>query len=421
MGNNKDSLRWLLSELPGLKEKGVLDETSSEALEKYCRDELDLKAPPRRFIYTLFYIGAGMIAAGVVLFFNYNWDCFTKYQRLGISALPMAFAFVSAMITILGQKSQLWREFTAVFTAAASATLIAMVSQIYHIGGSLSDYMTLVLAISLPFVYIFNSIALTTLYSFGLFMLDWGYPNAPPLTCFAFAFAILPMLHIQISRENPNRVWARYLMIVVAAFGLVNCAGGGYVPLALFSLAGTLIYAGWALSERHETYLRNPWLTVSFVFMLVLLGIASSSESFFADNGSRATPDVWAYWLFTGVVLANNIRLFPKSRLDAKRLTTGLLVLLPLLHFCKVDAPMMKLVFNVYMGVYGAVLMLDGFKRGRLLTYNGGVAMVLLLIVCRFFDSELGLLTRAIAFIAVGAVLIAANAIFFRSRLKEGR
>ena len=83
-----------------------------------CNDELDLKPPPRRFIYTLFYIGAGMIAAGIVLFFNYNWDCFTKYQRLGISALPMVLAFISAMVTILGQKSQLWREFTAVLTAA---------------------------------------------------------------------------------------------------------------------------------------------------------------------------------------------------------------------------------------------------------------------------------------------------------------
>ena len=420
MGNNKESLRWLLSELPKLRQSGVLDETAAESLTKYCHGELDLKPPPSRFIYTLFYIGMGMIAAGVVLFFNYNWDCLTKYQRLGVSALPMAVAFISAMITILGQKSQLWREFTAVFTAAATATLVAMVSRIYHVNGSLSAYMTLVLALSLPFIYIFNSVALSTLYSFGLFMMLWG-KDAPPLHCFAAAFAILPMLHIQISRGNPNRVWARYLMIVVAVFGVVSCIGGGYPPLALFSLAGTMIYAGWALSERHESTLRNPWLFTSFVFMLVLLGVASSSVSFFNPTEPKPVQDVWAYWLFTGVVLATNIRLFPKSRLDAKRLTTGLLVLLPLLHFCKVDAPTMKLIFNIYMGVYGAVLMLDGFRRGRLLTYNGGVAMVLLLIVCRFFDSELGLLTRSIAFIAVGVALIVANSIFFRSRFKEGR
>ena len=46
---------------------------------------------------------------------------------------------------------------------------------------------------------------------------------------------------------------------------------------------------------------------------------------------------------------------------------------------------------------------------------------MLLLIVCRFFDTELGVLPRAIAFIAIGAVLISANFIYFRKRFQEGR
>ena len=424
MGSNKDALRWLLSEVPKLNRDGVIDDTAAEALTKYCHDELDLKPPPWRFIYTLFYIGAGMIAAGIVLFFNYNWDFFSKPERLGIASIPLALAFVSAMITILGQKGQLWREFTAVLTSAAAATLIGVVGQIYHTGGSLPWFMMLVLLVSLPFVYIFNSIALTTLYSFELFMLlDGTLGPLGNFYRFLAAFAILPMLHIQISGNNPNRVWARYLTIVVAVFGLVSCGfEGGYPPLALFALAGTMIYAGWRLSERHETYLRNPWLFTAFIFMLVLLGIASTEAGFFnAGKSSGNVWDVWAYWLFTGVVLATNIRLFPKSRLDAKRLATGLAVLLPLLHYCHVDNEVMKVIFNIYMGVYGAVLMLDGFKRGRLLTYNGGIAMVLLLIVCRFFDTELGVLPRAIAFIAIGAVLISANFIYFRKRFQEGR
>ena len=424
MSYNKDGLRWLLAEIPKLR-GNVIDDTAAEALTKYCHDELDLKPPPWRFIYTLFYIGAGMIAAGIVLFFNYNWDFFSKFQRLGIAAIPLALAFISAMITILGQKGQLWREFTAVLTSAAAATLIGVVGQIYHTGGTLPEYMLLVLLVSLPFIYIFNSIALATIYSFGLFLLHAGRPLGPMENLYFVigAVAILPMLHIQISSGNPNRVWARYLTIVVAVFGLVSCGfEGGYPPLACFALAGTMIYAGWRLSERHETYLRNPWLFTSFIFMLVLLGIASTDAGFFrTERGTSNVWNIWAYWIFTGVVLANNIRLFPQSHLDAKRLVTGLAVLLPLLHYCRVDPEVMKVIFNVYMGVYGAVLMLDGFKRGRLLTYNGGIALVLLLIVCRFFDADLGVLPRAIAFVAIGTVLISANFFYFRRRFREGR
>ena len=418
MGNNKEALRWLLAELPKLRQDEVIDENTADALAKYCDDELALKAPPRKFIYTLFYIGAGMIAAGIVLFFKSNWYCFTRHQHLAIAAIPLGIALISALWTILGQKGQLWREFSAVLTPVAAGTLIAVVNQIYHVGWELSEFMALVLAIALPFVYIFNSIALATVYTFGMFLLLDG---APPLYCFFAVLAIQPILHIHLSHKSPDRVWARYLMILAALFGIISCGSDGYLPLSFFALAGTMLYAGWALSERHESYLRNPWLGVSFIFMLVCLAVASSRAEFFEPSEFDGPHGVWAYWLFTGVVLATNVRWFPKSHLDAKRLCTGLLVLLPLLHYCGVDNELMKLIFNVYMGVYGAVLMLDGFKRGRLLTYNGGLAMVLLLIVCRFFDAELSFLTRSIAFIAIGVVLITANFIFFRKRFQEAR
>ena len=212
MANNKEALRWLLTELPELRQQGVIDENTVDALAKYCHDELALKAPPRKFIYTLFYIGAGMIAAGIVLFFNYNWDGFSKCQRLAIGAIPLAVALISALCTILGQKGQLWREFSAVLTPVAAGTLIAVVDQIYHTGGELWEFMTLALAISIPFVYIFNSIALTTVYIFGLFLLLGG---APPLYSFFAVLAIQPMLHIQLSHHSENRVWARYLILIL--------------------------------------------------------------------------------------------------------------------------------------------------------------------------------------------------------------
>ncbi len=419
MTNNKDAMRWLLSELPKLRKNGVLDEAAAEALAGYCNHELELKPPPRKFIYTLFYIGAGMIAAGIVLFFNYNWDYFSRRERIAISSLPMLLAFIVAMITILRQKNQLWREFSAVLTATGAGVLIAMLSQIYHIGGDLCEYMTLLLAVSLPFVYIFNSIALTTAYVFGLFPL-LAYTPSRPLYCFAAALGILPMMYIHLRPGGENKVWTRYLMILLAAFGILGCGLEYYPPLSCFAVAGTMIYAGWAHSEQRESHWRNPWLVCSFVFMLLLLAQASSNARFF-NLTSEDSRTVAAYWLFTGVVLATNVLLFPKSRLDEKRLTTGLLVLLPLLRFCGVDEPVMKLIFNIYMGAYGAILMLDGFRRSRLLTYNGGVAMVLLLIVCRFFDSELGLLHRSVAFVIIGAGLIAANFAFSRRFRITGR
>ena len=420
MTTNKDALHWLLSELPKLRREGVLDDEHSDALAKYCHDELDIKPPPRRFIYTLFFIGTGMIAAGFVLFFNTYWYKFPPPLQLGVCAIPALLAFAAAMITILGQKDQSWREFSAMLTAVALGLLIAMPHQIYHTIGSWREIYARTLFTALPFIYIFNSSSLTTLYVFMLFGLCYWQTTHPLAGAFA-AIGVLPMLHIHISRTSPDRVWARYMMLLVAGFGLYYCGLNWYPALSSLAMAGTMLYAGWTLSERNENYLRNPWLSVSFVSMLALLAMAGTDARFFQIESGVSKGELWAYWLYTGAVLATNIRLFPKSRLDAKRLCTGLVVLLPLLHLCGVGAFAMKIIFNVYLGVYGAVLMLDGYRRARLLTYNGGIAMVLLLIVCRFFDTELSRLTRSIVFVAIGAVLIAANFIFFRRRFNEGR
>ena len=420
MNNNKEALHWLLSELPKLRREGVLDDSAAESLAKYCHDELDLKPPMWRFIYTLFFIGAGMIAAGFVLFFNNFWYKFPPFQQLGICAIPAVLAFVVGMVTIVGQKNRLWREFTAVLTAVALGLLIAMPHQIYHTIGSWREIYALTLFTALPFIYIFNSIALTTVYITMLFGLCFWQTTHPLAGAFA-AIGVLPMLHIHISKNSPDRVWSRYLMIFVAGFGLYYCGLNWYPALSSLALAGTMLYAGWTLSARNENYLRNPWLGVSFISMLALLGMAGTDTRFFTIESEVSRGELWAYWLFTGAVLATNIRLFPKSRLDAKRICTGLVVLLPLLHLVGVNAMTMKIIFNVYLGVYGGVLMLDGFKRSRLLTYNGGIAMVMLLIVCRFFDTEWSRFARSIAFVAIGAVLIAANFFFFRRRFQEGR
>ena len=420
MSNNKEALRWLLSELPKLRQEGVLDDSASESLAKYCHDELDLKPPLRRFIYTLFFIGAGMIAAGCVLFFNYFWYKFSHFQQLAICAVPAVLALIVGLVTILKQKNQAWREFSAVLTAVALGLLIAMPHQIYHTIGSWREIYALALFTSLPFIYIFNSIALTSVYIFMLFGMCY-WQSDYPLPGVLAAIGVMPMLHFHISRTSPDRAWSRYLTILLGGFALYYSGFNWYPALSSLALTGSMLYAGWTLSERNEKPLRNPWLGVSFVSMLALLAMASTDVRFFQIESGVSKGAMWAYWLFTGTVLANNIRLFPKSRLDAKRACTALAVLLPLVHLCGVDAQVMKFIFNIFLGVYGAVLMLDGFKRSRLLTYNGGIAMVLLLIVCRFFDTELSRLTRSIAFIVIGAVLIAANFIFFRRQLKQGR
>ena len=72
------------------------------------------------------------------------------------------------------------------------------------------------------------------------------------------------------------------------------------------------------------------------------------------------------------------------------------------------------------MGVFGVTLLTRGIREGSLLLFNGGLLMTGSLIVCRFFDSGIGLIERSIGFIVLGIGFITANIIFSR-RISAGK
>ena len=407
--NNNDHIRWFSGEIPRLRAAGLIDDATAERLDRHYGELLAKRSPRRFFLVPLALLGVLMIAAGIVLAVNYNWDNFSNPVRLAIGATPLFIGFVLSMITVFGDRRGLWREASAVISAAGIATCCAVVSQVYHMNGELSDFMTLVLALSLPFIYIFSSTGLAVCYVLTLpMMLRFG-GGRETLFCL-WLLAVTPFLLRHTRSASPDRALCRYLAIYAAIVGAIGC-GGYYPALAAIVVAVTFLYGGWHWKEKHETALRNPWLA-AFAAVLVLLAIGSSTDSFFRI---RSDAPVLPFWIFTGAVLAINLFVYPRRHLDEKRLLTGLLVLLPFLRFIDgIEPYMLRGVFNVFMGVYGLVLLIDGYKRNKLLVFNGGAATVALLAGCRFCDSDLGLLPRSAGLIAIGLGFVIANIVFNR-------
>ena len=222
--------------------------------------------------------------------------------------------------------------------------------------------------------------------------------------------AVTPFLLRHSRSASPDRAVCRYLAIYAAVSGAIGC-GGYYPALAAIVVAVTFLYGGWHWKEKHETALRNPWLA-AFAAVLALLAIGSSTDSFFRI---RTSAPLLPFWLFTGAVLAINLFVYPHRRLDGKRLLTGLLVLLPFLRFIDgIEPYILRGIFNAFMGVYGLVLLIDGYKRNKLLVFNGGLAAIALLAVCRFCDSDLGLIFRSLGLILIGLGFVIANIVFNR-------
>ena len=142
MVNKKEFINWFLDEIPVLKEKGIIqDDTAAALTEHYISNLAALPHPRNIYSLVIGLIGVIMAVAGAILFLNYNWDMFPKIVRIGLAAIPLMLGAVTAYFTIARNKTQVWREGSAILTSAGAATLIAVLSQIYHTGGELYEFM----------------------------------------------------------------------------------------------------------------------------------------------------------------------------------------------------------------------------------------------------------------------------------------
>jgi uncharacterized membrane protein len=425
--DRKSALRWLIDELPNFEGLGLIDAKVKNNLEIYCDSELQQVCAGGKllkyFTLILSIIGSVLIAGGIILIFNYNWDMFSKSVRITIAFLPLMLALGLGIFTLMRNLPRAWREASAILTAAGIAVLIALLSQIYHTGGELYQFMTIVLYLSLPLIYIFNSFGLSALYGFGLFMTIPGfYFEQSRWNCLILLLLALPYLGYYLYKESMFTVKARYLALMYGAFIMV-CFYRYNSAAVLFATAILFFYGGIRLKQRGESLPRNPWLQSAYLLLLILLAIGSSTRYFWGVERfpSNQPYTDWSHWIvyamLNGAVLLMFIDDWRGKTVEAVRVSLLLWLVVVGLSAFGLWREAMVVLTNIYMGTLGAFLLARALRVKDLVTFNSGLMLCAVLIACRFFDSNIGILERALGFIILGIGCIAAN-LFFSRRLK---
>ena len=74
------------------------------------------------------------------------------------------------------------------------------------------------------------------------------------------------------------------------------------------------------------------------------------------------------------------------------------------------------LIFNGFMLYLGVMYIVLGCRNTKLRQLNGGMAVLSLLLVTRFFDAGFGYFARGIVFIALGACFLTVNLVTARRK-----
>jgi uncharacterized membrane protein len=428
--------KWIAAELPTLVNEGVIDDASAERIKAYYAKK---DGSERSWALTVFgLLGGLLIGLGVVLLLAHNWDHLSRGTRTFIAYVPLVVAQTLAAIALL--KREAWanrREGIAMFWCFTTAAVIAMVAQIYHMPGDAGAFVLTWMLLSLPIIYLMNSVSVSLVYLYGI--TQWAGAMAAPglLDTTAMWFwplwlAVMPIV-IASFRANPSSSRTALLMWAVC---LAATAGLVITLMDLLDawwliLFGTFFAALYLADKRIVGNSASDWKRPGYL----IGGVGAVAIAFFCTF--ELPVETWIFYgrfdepLAPGFILQLGVAAilllgFAKllgwalrSR-NSNALWIGVIPLLVMgrqaIAATVESGALATIIFNVFLFALGLAKLVQGFKTQNVGRANAGLVILFALIIVRFFDADIGFILKGIVFVLLGAAFLAANIMLARRR-----
>ena len=419
-------VRWLREQLPRLVEAGVLDAAAAERLAAHFG--VEDRARGRRLVVLLFgTLGALLVGGGIILLLAHNWDELGRPVRTALSLLPLVVAIAFAAWVLARGRGEGWHEAVGALWTLAIGAAISLIAQTYHLPGDFSAFMLSWLLLALPIVYVLESTTAGLLWYLGL--LAWVVRSDAwdgPLLFWALLAGAVPFLVRRWRRRSEAAgtemlTWAFAVAVAwggVAAFSRLEDLWGPLavtVSLALWT-GGVLAGARrWGRSLRLAGAVAGLGVACPLSYSSGWRGSDHVNASFHMDALGIGEAAVAAAIVAATVALLalawrrRGVDLLPVAA--ALPVAWGAWLLG---YQTGIDAA--AALVNGYLLLLGVVLLVQGMREDRLRRANVGTAIVGLLILLRFFDTDWGFLVRGSAFVAVGLAFLFVNSVLLRRR-----
>ncbi|MCX5697414.1 MAG: DUF2157 domain-containing protein [Candidatus Omnitrophica bacterium] len=435
---NQKAIKWLYQEIPELVAKGILTQEAAGKIREYYGE---IKTTGKRSITLIICgtAGALLIGLGIILLLAYNWEQFSRLTRAILSFAPLIIGQALALWVLLKRpQSTAFKEGTATFLSLMVGASIALISQTYNIPGEMGTFILTWMLLILPLVYLMQASLPAAIYLIGI--TSWaGSSWDNPLKTILFwplAFMIAPHFIWALRREI-YAIRATILSLIMAI--CVSCATGFSLgktwPGAWVILFPTIFAIFYYLGSRKFIGLTSNWqrplrvisgiglfvLALQYTFRYIWQYLIAEHESYgfttIQINDMRALPD----HIITLILIAIAI-LFFYDTVKRKNLILSLFLVVPLLSILayllrKESVIIPLLIFNIYVFVLSISRIMQGIRSNNLAVVNTGMLLLAILIVARFFDSDISFIIKGLVFIAVGIGFLATN--LFLMRRKE--
>lgn len=413
----------LQKELPTLIAENVIDRETAGRIENYYQSDKGL-SKPQTILTIIGSLAALLIGGGIILIFAYNWHKISTLVKTSIAFLPLIGGQVLLFYTKIKKKSLTWEEFSGIFLSLAVGAVIALISQIYQLPGDMGNFLFVWMILILPLYHLTKSLGVKLIYLSGiLFWCAYSQTMGGHALWYWFFFlAVLPDQYLLMKKEKYENRTA-----VINWFLIINILIGTGISLEktlpglwilIYSMLLTFIFL-----LGIEQKLRNPFRIVGPTG-IVLLSYLFTYEFFWEEIGwdnyrssmdyiqSAAALD----YIVLGILLAL-VSYFLYKLMKNKELKSyyPFMALFPLTFVSYLIGSLGDVIipqtifFNLFTLCLGGWFISLGIREEKIYKVNLGMLTVILIIVTRFFDMDIGFTEKGLAFILMGIAFLLVN------------
>lgn len=425
----------MLKDLDELVSAGII--TSDQANKILHHYETRNGKQGSKFTIVLSILGALLVGSGIILLVAHNWDQMSMTLKSIFAFFPLALGQLLCVLTLVKRKGDItWRESSAVILFFATASCMALVSQIYHITGTIEGFIMRWLLMTAPLIYIMRSsmvsllvIACATWYAMLKGYSHASYSDLPYFYPGCMLF-ILPHYwrYLKSSRGSNffhlhNWFFVFSTLLCLATFVIDPGNRYEFIFIGYCFLLGIYYLLGTSHFFNGRKLFANPFLLAGVVGLIIILLIWSYDQLWNDPYDNRPGPSglMETSFVYISVVLliihAWLLTALDKSRnalTDPLRLTPYVFTAL-VLFFSQM--PIIGLfVINGWILLLGLFYIRKGTKSDHLGILNFGLLIIASLALLRFFDNSIGFVWRGLFFVATGVGFFLANYLLLKKR-----
>jgi len=377
-------------------------------------------------------MGSILVGLGVILILAHNWDDFSRSIKTIFAFLPLVIGQILVGYSILKSKSTTWKEASGVFLFFAIGSSIALVSQIYNIPGELSNYLLTWVLLALPLIYLLKSNALGVLHIIftTYYVCEYGYFNGSldaPWLYIVLILAVVP-LYKSLIKNFPNANitsifnWLIPLSVIIAIGAFID-DNEIFIFLVYVFLFSLLYNIGKLPYFNKQKLRRNGYLilgSLGTIFVLLLTSFEWIWDEIFNEEISFNSQGFYislVLFLSTlGVVIYNHIN----KHIIGFNLFQYVFIIFPIIFFIGLTYGITSMVLiNILLLILGVMAIKIGVDKFHFGVLNYGLIIISVLIVCRFFDTNISFIVRGLLFVIIGVAFFLINYVMLKKQKKN--